>query len=163
MFPRGRRSMESNRVDLKTFTGVEVQKKKPWILVKSDAAQEIIRAVEELNWHPEPSLANIWPHNAEHERWSGIVKSVARAAMLQSGFPVKAVAWVLPFASIALATVLPCPIHAHEKDAAGNILPGFEDKLNRTCWQEHHDGKDFQGLPLLFGQLVYYKARGYIL
>ena len=62
----------------------------PNILVKSDVAGEIIKAVESLGWLSETSLANRWPHNAVHERWHGTFKSVLRAAIRQSGFPVEA-------------------------------------------------------------------------
>ena len=57
------------------------------MLVKSDAAKELTKAVSDLGWHPEPSLENKWPHNERHERWIGTYKSVFRASMLQSGFP----------------------------------------------------------------------------
>ena len=53
----------------------------PNMLVKSDAAGEIVKAVEDLGWHSESSLANRWPHNAVHERWHGTFKSALRAAI----------------------------------------------------------------------------------
>ena len=58
------------------------------------------------------------------------------------------------YSSIILAIEQPCPIHAHEKDAAGNVLAGCEYKLKRTCWQEHHGGEKFNGVIGLFGQLI---------
>ena len=79
--------------------------------------------------------------------------------MLQSGFPQKATTWALPYSSIVLAIDQPAPIHAHERDAAGNTLPEFRYKENRTCWQEHHDGEEFQGILGIFGQLCYYLDR----
>ena len=159
MCPRNSGSQDNNYQDLKHFTGPAVQRTRPDIIVKSDAAPEIVGAVRELGWHPEPSLANKWPHNAVHERWVGTVKSVTRAAMLQSGCPQDAVTWALPYASVALAIDQPAPIHAHEKDGAGNVLAGFEHKLKRSCWQEHHGGQDFPGLTPMFGQLCFYLNR----
>ena len=126
-------------------------------MVKSDAAPEIMSAVYDLGWHSEPSLPGKWPHNTEHERWGQSVKSVCRANMLQSGLPTKVVPWCMMYSAIALAADQPCPIHAHERDAAGNVLPEYAYKENRTCWQEHWDGVDFPGLNGLFGQLCYYR------
>ena len=37
-------------------------------VVKGDYAQEAIRALRELGWLHQPSLANRWPHNTVHER-----------------------------------------------------------------------------------------------
>ena len=79
--------------------------------------------------------------------------------MLQSGFPQQAVAWAMPYAALALAIDQPAPIHSHERDAAGNVLPEYEYKLQRTCWQEHRDGEDFKGVTAFFGQLCFYLDR----
>ena len=125
MCPRTSRSKDMNYSDLKHFTGPAIQRSRPEIVVKSDAAGEIVGAVRDLGWHPEPSLANKWPHNAVHERWISTVKSVTRAAMLQSGFPQIATPWALPYASIVLSIDQRAPIHPHERDAAGNVLPAY--------------------------------------
>ena len=87
MTPRNKRSKDSNYRDLKFYTGPYLQRTRRDILVKSDAAQEIEKAVEELGWHPELSLGNRWSHNTVHERWIGTCKSVIRVSMLQSGCP----------------------------------------------------------------------------
>jgi len=94
-------------------------------MVRSDAALEITSAVQELGWHPEPSLAKKWPHNAVHERWIGTLKSVIRANMMQSDFPASAWDFAIQFSAIALSIAKPAPIHAWEKDATGAILDEF--------------------------------------
>ena len=76
-------AFKSNRVDLKHFVGPSGPSR-PNIIVKSDAAKEMIGTVKELGWHSEPSLANRWLHNASHERRIQTLKSVIRASMLQS-------------------------------------------------------------------------------
>ena len=58
------------------------------VVVKSDCAPELIKAAELLKWLPIHSLENRWPHNSVHERWQGTLKSVQRACLFQSGFPV---------------------------------------------------------------------------
>ena len=79
--PRRTRSQHRNDNDLKAFVGPAVHKETHWIIVKSDSASEIIGAAKELGWFSEPSLANTWPHNTVHERRTGTLKSVCRAAM----------------------------------------------------------------------------------
>ena len=106
--------------NFKFFAGLKA--KDPNILVRSDAAREITNAVRELGWHAEPSLENKWPHNAAHERYQGVLKSVTRAGMLQSGFPRKAWDLCISYCSVALPVTQLAPIHSWEKDAAGNVL-----------------------------------------
>ena len=153
--PRKTRSKSSNYKDLKCFVG-STGSTLPNIIVKSDAAGEIISAVEELGWFSEPSLQNRFPHNAVHERWVGTLKSTIRSAMLQSGFPERAAEWPVPYASMSLVMSQPCPIHSHERDEAGNIRDAFKHRENWTCWQAFHGGEDFAGKRPNFGQLCYY-------
>ena len=61
--PKKNRTMETNRLTLKNFVGRKGATR-PNIMVKSDAASEITRAVEDLGWLAEPSLKNRFPHNA---------------------------------------------------------------------------------------------------
>ena len=119
--------------NLKAFVGPTVAKKTPQLIVKSDAAPEITGAVHDLGWFAETSLANKWPHNSAHERCQGTIKSVCRASMLQSGFPGKVVNWCMTYLSMILSFDMPCPIHSHERDVAGNVLPEFRYKETRTC------------------------------
>ena len=123
--PKTQRTKDKCYGDLKGFTGPSIQKRSPHVVVKSDAAPEIMSAVYDLGWHSEPSLPGKWPRNTEHERWGQSVKSVCRANMLQSGLPTKVVPWCMMYSAIALAADQPCPIHAHERDAAGNALPEY--------------------------------------
>ena len=53
------------RRKLKHYAGIAA--KDPDVVVKSDAAGDITQAVVDLGWHPQPSLANRWPHNTVHE------------------------------------------------------------------------------------------------
>ena len=153
--PRKTRTTESNYKDLKRSVGPKGPSQ-PHILVKSDAAKEITKAVEELGWFAEPALQNRFPHNASHEMWIGTLKSTIRSAVLQSGFPERAAEWAVPYSSISLALSQPCPIHRHERDASGCILDAFKHRENWTCWQAFHGGDDFPGKKPLFGQLCYY-------
>ena len=57
---RKTRSQDQNRLDLKRFAG-HIGKGRPEILVKSDAASEITKAVDDLGWLSEPSLENTTP------------------------------------------------------------------------------------------------------
>ena len=98
--PKTSRTKDKCYGDLKAFTGPSIQKKSPNVVVKSDAAPEIIGAVQDLGWHSEPSLANKWPHNTQHERWGQSVKSVCRANMLQSGLPMKVSPWCMMFSAV---------------------------------------------------------------
>ena len=120
---------------------------------------KITKAVEELGWHPEPSLANRWPHNTVHERWTGTCKSVITASMLQSDFPQQVLLWVLSYASIVLFIVQLAPTMPQEKDAAGNILKEYEWKKEQTCWQVHHDGKSIRsGSAIILATMLLFKS-----
>ena len=126
--PQKGRNQDSNYRYLKFFVGVAGHR--PDVMVRSDTALEITSAVQELGWHPEPSLANKWPHNAVHERWIGTLKSVIRTNMMQSGFPASAWDFAIQFSAITLSIAKPAPIHAWEKDATGAILDEFQHKVN---------------------------------
>ena len=130
----------------------------PSVVVKSDAEQGIISFIEALQWHPEPSIANRWPHNTTHERWHGSVKSVERSSICQSGFPADSWGICVSFATTALGITQQAPIMPHEKNAAGEALPEHQHKIGKTCWFVHH-GSDFQGPMQPFGRLVYYLNR----
>ena len=110
------------------------------------------------NWHPDTSLANRWPHNTVHERWHGTLKSVERAAIYQSGFPVESWGLCVTFSATALSITQPAPILPHEKNAGGVVLPEHQHKVGKTCWNVHH-GSDFSGPLQPFGRLVYYLRR----
>ena len=66
IYPQTRRTIENNINALQKFVGPEISSSK--VILKSDAAQELIGAAERLSWLPEPSVANQWPHNAVLER-----------------------------------------------------------------------------------------------
>ena len=135
-FPRHERTQASNYTDLKHFVGARGPNR-PKILVKSDEAKEITSAVSQLGWLAEPSLAYRFPHNSIHERWIGSVKSTIRGTFLQSGFPERVADWSVPYSTVSLAISQPCPIHPHERDAAGKSLK--QHCIGRTG----HVGKRF--------------------
>ena len=101
-WPSSTKSSDAYYENLKSFAGV-IGGRSPHILVKSDAAGEIIKAVKDLGWHSEASLANTWPHNATHERWIGTYKSILRSSLHQSGLPI--IAWHLAVAYSSIAPV----------------------------------------------------------
>ena len=133
--------------------------KNPLVVVKSDAAAEITGAVSELGWLPEPGIENKWPHNSVHERYQSTLKSVIRANMTQSGFPIAAWDHAAAHAGVALSVTQAAPIYPHEKDAAGNVLEDFKDKVGRTCWEVQHNNEPFEGPIQPFGRLCYYWDR----
>ena len=74
--PRKTKSTPSNVIDMRHFVGPNADpKNKPTVMVKSDNAQELTGAVDLLGWLREQSLSNKFPHNAEHERWIGTLKT----------------------------------------------------------------------------------------
>ena len=143
--------------NLKFFAGL-IWDTSPEIIVKSDAASEIIAAVNDLGWHSIPSLANVWPHNTDHERSHLTVKSIARALMTQAGFPEDCWDFSAPNASISHNVTKLAPILPWEKDAAGNVLEAYKEKSQRTCWHAH-TGEPFTGVMQPFGRLCYYLRR----
>ena len=136
--PSSTKTHENFYQNFKFFAGL-IGTRAPDVLVKSDVAGEIIKAVEELGWHSDTSLANTWPHNATHERWHGTYKSTVRAALHQSGFPIEK-AWDLAvqYGSVALSITKGAPILPWEKDASGKPLESAKAKSNQTCWECHH-------------------------
>ena len=84
IFPATRRTMENNMVGLQRFLGPAISASK--VVMKSDAAKELVGAAERLGWLPEPSLPNRWPHNATLERDVRLVKEATRAVHYQAGF-----------------------------------------------------------------------------
>ena len=153
--PLRARTKDNMFKNFKFFSGPFASR--PHILVKSDAAQEITLAVEDMGWLSEQSLENRWPHNAAHERSHGTVKSCIRAAMVQSGFPEPAWDLAVEFACVALSATMPAPIAPYEKDAGGKVLDKFQGKLKQTAWQCHHKGEPFAGPLQPFGRLIYYR------
>ena len=155
VFPQRRRNQDANYRAFKHFQGPSWQES-PHIIVKSDAAKDIVNAVSQMGWHPEPSLENAWPHNAVHERWQRTLKSVQRAVILQSGFNTEAWNWSMPYAAVVLAISQLAPLLPHEKDDDDKPKPEFVEKSNWTCWRAHHRGATFKGPLEPFGRLCHY-------
>ena len=74
------RIQDSNYENFKFFGGIATFRK-PSVVVKSDAAKEMIGAVQKLGWHFTPTLENQLPHNSIHDRWHRTIRTVVRANM----------------------------------------------------------------------------------
>ena len=153
-YPQARRTKDSNYNNLKHFAGLRLQRD-PNVLVKSDAAGELVEAVKELGWHAEPSLENRWPHNAVHERDGGTLKATVRAALLASGIGEEGWSVGTPYGAVSLSAVQPAPILPHEVGT-----PVEHEKANLTCWAAAHGGDDFQGPMEPFGRLCFVRDKG---
>ena len=57
--PLVQRTQEACYKNFKFFAGPAARD--PPVVVKTHAASELVGAVADLGWHPEPSLANRWP------------------------------------------------------------------------------------------------------
>ena len=148
--PVPRRAKDRMYRNFKHYMGTHA--KDPLIVVKSDAAGEITGAVHDLGWLSEPGIENKWPHNAIHERYQSTLKSVIRSAMGQSGFPTDAWDHAVAYSGVALSITQHAPLYTHEKDAAGNVLPEFQHKVGKTCWEVLHNAT-FSGPIQTFGRL----------
>ena len=152
--PQHSKSVEAHVANFRKFCGPRNSSE---ILLKSDAASELLGAVEVMGWHSEASLANRWPHNAAHERYHGSLKDAVRAIAVQSGFPESAWHLLFPYAATALSITQLAPIYEWERDAHGALKEEFAEKDNSTCWEVHH-GESFEGPLEAFGRLCYYKS-----
>ena len=157
--PVRQRDMGSCFQNLKFFVGPSVANSRPSLLVKSDAAGEITRAVQALGWFSEASLPNTWPHNVQHEGWHATYKGVLRACLLQSGFPLDSWDLAAPFAALSLAVTHRALLLPWETDARGAPLPEHRAKSLQTCWEAHHDGQPFSCSLFPFGALCYYHSK----
>ena len=140
------------------FAGIDINEPKiRHALVKTDNAPALIKAIKELGWIPEPSIAKRWPHNTIHERWHGIFLCVCRSSMQQSGFPIKCWNWVCMYACVAISITRKAPKLPNELTSVGDSRPTYEEKHSRTSWEVWHDGAPFTGPEQPFGRLVWYK------
>ena len=154
-FPTRKRTCDVAYRNFKFFGGLKA--KSPNIIVKSDAAPEILGAVDDLGWHRDPSLENTWPHNTRRERYIGKLKGVTRAAMFQSAVPGHGWDCCGAYASTALSITEPAPILPHERNAAGQVLDLYAPKNNQTAWECFHNGAAFEGPIEPFGRLCFYR------
>ena len=139
IFPQTRRTIENNITALQKFVGPEAGSSK--VILKSDAAQELVGAAERLSWLPEPSVANRWPHNAVLERDVRTVKEATRSVHLQAGFDHEMWPLSMSYAATSLSA---------EQPAAYN--PSISQ------W-EAATGEPFRGKPIPLGALVYYRCK----
>ena len=126
--------------------------------MKSDAAPELLKVIDELGWHCETSLADRWPHNASHERFHGVLKEAVRSISVQSGFPSSSWHLMFPYAAMSLAITQLAPVYEWEEDQHGKLRDEFSDKDSCTAWECHH-GEPFDGPMEAFGRLCYYNYK----
>ena len=154
-FPMKERSSDAVYKACRAFMGVHFNN--TLILVKHDVSREIIKAIEDLGWISEPSMANRWPHNTYIERHVSTFESVIRAQHSQSGAPAEAWDSAAVYSSVSLMVTAKAPIYPHEQDDKGNVLPAHQHKVGKTCWQVQHRGEAFTGPLEPFGRLCYYR------
>ena len=110
-------------------------------MCKADCDPALVNAIEATGMTPDTSLENRWPHNAALERFHRTLKSVARAALLQAGFPSDAWDLAIPYAAAALGFTQRAPLMDWEKDATGAPLAEYEEKAKMSCYR-CHTGQD---------------------
>ena len=123
------------------FAGIEVNEQRVrHALVKTDNAPALIKAIKEMGWIPEPSIAKRWPHNRIHARRHGNFLCVCRSSMQQSGFPIKCWNWVCMYACVAINVTRLAPKLPNGLTSVGDSRPTFEEKHSRTSWEVWHNG-----------------------
>lgn len=123
---------------LKHFVGL---KSSSYTIVKSDAANEILRAVIDNGWLPEPSVPGRFPHNAALEREIRTFQEVCRSVFLQAGFAARPQLWPHACSYVAVA------MSAFIKPDDGE-----------TRWKAAF-GEEFLGPKYLLGQLGFVRTK----
>ena len=129
VLPGYARKMSDVYYGLKHFAGA-VGSNSPDVVVKSDAAKEIVNAIKELGWHADTSVANVWPHNTVHERWHLTAKNSTRCSMYQSGFNEKCWDHAVIYSGVALSITNKAPFLDWERDPS---RPGGAQGI---CWAQ---------------------------
>ena len=155
--PQRERTAEANERNLRFFIA-PVDPVERTVLCRTDCDAALVNAIEATGMTPNPSLENRWPHNVRLERFHRTLKSAARAALLQAGFPCDAWDLALPYAAVALGFTQMAPLLDWEKDANGAPLEECVAKSRMSCY-ECHTGSPWTGLDAVFGQLVFYLTR----
>ena len=153
--PQKDRSHQNYFLNFRKFVG---PRNSAFILVKPDAARELVGAIREMKWHSSASLENRWPHNTAHESIRAVLKRTIRACVCQSGFPENAVHFTMSYACAALEVAQPAPTYEWAKDVHGALLDLHGEKANATCWEVHF-GSPFTHLLQPFGSLCWYLAK----
>ena len=141
IYPSTRRTKEANMLGLQKFLGPALSSSK--VILKSDAAKELVGAAETLGWLPETSLPNRWPHNTTLERDVRHIKECTRAVHYQAGFDHELWPVSIQFA----ATTLNCTQEASHDST-------------KSRW-EAVTGEDFSGTKIPLGALVYYRNKNH--
>ena len=119
--------------------------------VVSDSAQELIEAVKQLDWLPEPGLPNDPFHNSKLESNIRRIKEGTRAIHLAAGFPHELWPRSVEYYCIAKSFTTLAPIHPNEPDDVKRWKQGL------TCYEVANGGEPFEGKRVPLGALVYYK------
>ena len=139
-YPCSRRSSESVVKCLLAFLGPSYYAH-PMIMCKSDCAPELQAACNVVGFVHEPTLARRWPRNSVLEREIRTLEELTRASHVGAGFQIVADLWSH---SVRYAATVMNAYHPI-KDSEGN--PQIRYQLA--------SGKEFDGRPLVLGQLIY--------
>ena len=137
-YPTFSRESSQLAAHLKHFVGL---KSSSFTVVRSDAANEILKAVFDNGWLPEFSVPGRFPHNSILEREIRTFQEIARSVFLQAGFAARPQLW--PQACGFVAT------------AMSAFIPN-ED--GQTRWNVAF-GSDFLGPQYLLGQLGFVRTK----
>ena len=124
--------------------------------MKSDAARELVEAVQYLGWLPEELVPNDQHHNAKLESNIRRIKEGMRAVHLAAGFPHEFWPRSIEYFCVAKNFTTLAPIHPHETEEAKNLKQGW------TCYEAANNGEPFEGLRVRLGAVVYYKPSQHV-
>ena len=98
--------------------------------MKSDAAKELVEAVQYLGWLPEEQVPNDQHRNAKLESNIRRIKEGTRAVHLAAGFPHEFWPRRIEYFCVAKNFTTLAPIHPHETEEAQNLKQGW------TCYDQ---------------------------
>ena len=153
-FAHTSRAVDNNAACLRKFGGTKGHGR-ALCSVKSDSAQELTEAVEQLDWLPEPGLPNDPYHNAKLESNIRRIKEGTRAIHLAAGFSHEMWPRSSEYFCIAKSFTTQAPIPLNDTDEVKNLKQGW------NCYEAANNGEPFEGLRIPLGAFVYYKPPGH--
>ena len=111
----------------------------------SDSAQELIEAVKQLDWLPEPGLPNDPFHNSKLESNIRRIKEGTRAIHLAAGFLHELWPRSVGYYCIAKSFTTLAPIHPNEPDDVKRWKQGL------TCYEVAKGGEPYEGKESAIG------------
>ena len=137
-YPTMSREASQLAAHLKHFVGLKADS---FTVVKSDAAAEILKAVIDNGWLPEPSVPGMFPHNSCLEREVRTFQEICRSVFLQAGLSARPQLW--PHACQYVATAM-----------SAFIMPDGGETRWKTAF-----GDEFTGPKYLLGQLGFVRTK----